>query len=220
MIRIATMSLAALALGATAWMIPNEYAALFDGDLSFDALVSRTNADQPAFAAAASYASTLPQLQSCITAQSNLTAMLYPPDLRTNVAEACLDRSDEILSDAPTSALAHTAKGISLAVLQRTDEAATELGLARDLAPREGWIQNARLIALFALNIGGVNLLDEDAKRDAQAMLRADGYYEQLARLYISYPGQRDWLTSALEGQDGNDQKRFLTAVRNIEQGQ
>lgn len=154
------------------------------------------------------------QMESCLTMQLSIVSALFPSENRAAVANACLQRADEIIAVSPAESLAYVAKGASLANLRDFAAARESLAIARQIAPNEGWQAALRSQLAFYIDRFDDSYLDEADADDLRLMLQGYQQLDVLVGLYNRNTARQPFIVAALENEPGDLQRRFLNRLR------
>ncbi len=209
--RVLVVVLALGLLGFVASVFRPEFEATFS-DQDETVVYLSALAGQAEFVEPYSYFAQTRKLVTCLDLMESSVGLMMGTFAQEGVAQACKVLAEAVLGSSPDFSLAHFVNAAAEAKLGSQDIAASELALAIDLAPNEGWQAARRLKLAFALD---PEIVGASAKKDANLIVQSSRYRFVLAELYNQYPEYRDWLTASLEGADGNDLRAFLGQVRN-----
>lgn len=170
--------------------------------------------ETPRFAPVTSIVGQVGQMSEC----DDLLLSVYPALLgdgaTKSVAQACLDRADEILRDAPAIAAAHLVRAGALWRLGAPAKAVEALALSARLATNEGWMAARRVRLGIRLDRSVHTAVDPQLSADMLTVLQDDKYHPLLVQLYLEFPDQQKWMVAQLSNGAESDQGRFLYGVR------
>ena len=150
-------------------------------------------------------------LDDCYVAMDSLYARVAPTTERLRLLQQCASLAARITEAAPTSAYAHLVQAIAAAALG--DAAGLNAGLAQSqrLAPREGWLAEAR--ATFAeTQLGRLDAAAGAGQAaDLGTLAASTRYSGPIVARYIDDPQFRERLAAILAQLPEADQRRFLS---------
>jgi hypothetical protein len=133
-------------------------------------------------------------------------------------SQKCVSLSDEIISHMPTNAYAWLVKAWASGELYEYDALNTSLQQSHVTAPNELWL------AKFRLDLAERKrpLIDDDTKKaiDRDIAMMASSYQgsQELALRYMKDKAFRERVISVIETLPQEDQKRFISGVKNAKE--
>jgi len=165
----------------------------------------------PAFERSLSNISQFHQMTQCDNHLSSVIGALMGQSARSNVADGCAQRAEEILESSPTLSVAHLVQANAAFVNGEISAAVESLRVSQATAPSEGWLATRRLRVSFAI---GAQALGETAALDAQLIIKDLVYRNYLVTFYQERPQHRDWIAEATMDIEGPYLRDFFNLVR------
>lgn len=145
-LRVACVIFGLCLTGAAGWFGIAEYRAILQYNTSPSTFFINSDAKALQLISTRAISSNQKQMLFCLNRQNDTRNLLSGVDVQRGFAQACLIRTENILSTSPSRSIAHLERADALHRLGQNAEALDALARAQTTGAYEGWVASVKVV--------------------------------------------------------------------------